>query len=303
MKPHAVLIPTYNSSATIRETLESVLAQDLSTIDVVYIADDASRDDTIDVARSVWQSSIPLIAIRQDRNQGERHNVNAAIRQMPDHLEWIYILHSDDMAKPHWLSEMARQLGRARPNVATVCSSWDNLNADGSIEPGENEPARPAVLIDGSSDAVRDTLRRGCWWHISGCAIRLGAFRNVGEFAENLPQLGDWEWLLRCLRVGWGVNYLPQTLIVYRLHTASVSSTSFREHRDVSESFDVIKAYAVYLTARDVYQLHAARAWLLVRRTCGSLLRGNADRARKALRLLLRVPARTGAALSARVTS
>jgi glycosyltransferase involved in cell wall biosynthesis len=300
MKPHAVLVPTFNSAATIEETLRSLLAQDLRSIDGVYLADDASSDDTIETARRLWQADTPLIVIKQDRNGGERRNVNRAIREMPGHLDWMHILHSDDVAKPQWLGTMVGQIERAAPTVATICSSWDNLNGDGSIEPGENEPARPAVHVDGSPDSIRSTLQKGCWWHISGCAIRLNAFRDIGEFAEDFPQTGDWEWLLRCLRRGWGVDYLPQTLIVYRQHAASVSSTSFREHRDVAESLEIIRSFAGYLTFWDVCQLHSARSRSLISRIGRSLLNLNVERARKALVLLLRMPARTSGALASR---
>lgn len=298
MKPNAVLIPTYNSAATLRPTLESLLAQDLSSIDAVYLADDASSDATIEIARAVWQSPTPLIVISQSRNQGERHNVNTAIRGMPSHLAWIHILHSDDLAKPQWLTAMTAQIDRAQPTVASICSSWDDLNADGSIKEGENEPDKPAVHVDGSAESVRSTLKKGCWWHISGCAIRLAAFRNIGDFTENLAQTGDWEWLLRCLRRGWGIDYIPQTLIMYRLHGASVSSASFREHRDVTESLGVIKSYAGYLTTRELCRLHTVRAWSLIRRTGHSLLQRNPERARKALFLLVRLPAHAAGSFS-----
>jgi len=300
MKPHAVLVPTYNSAATLGETLQSLLAQDMSSVDAVYLADDGSADSTLEIARRIWQSDTPLIVLGQQRNQGQWRNVNEAMRQMPGHLEWIHILHSDDLAKSRWLSTMVQQIDRADPTVGTVCSSWDNLNGDGSIVAGEDEPARPAVHVDGSAEAIRSTLLKGCWWHISGCAIRLQAFRDVGEFAEHLAQSSDWAWLLRCLRQGWGVDYIPQTLIVYRQHAASVSNTSFRDHRDVVESFEIVQSFAAYLTLRDVCQWHAARARALISRLGRSLLNRNIDRARKALVLLLRIPARIGDTLASR---
>jgi len=297
---HAVLIPTYNSVSTLAETLQSVLAQDLSGVDGVYLADDASSDGTVELARRTWRSDTPLVVIQHERNGGERRNVNTAVGQLAKHLEWIHILHSDDLAKPHWLATMIRQAESSLSTVASICSSWDNLNGDGSIEPGENDASKATVHVAGFAEAIRDTLRKGCWWHISGCAIRLEAFRDIGGFAEDLPQTGDWEWLLRCLQRGWGVDYIPQTLILYRQHVGSVSSTSFREHRDVAESFAIIQKFARYLTFQDVCRLHGARAVALVSRIGRSLMSRNVARARKALMLLFSVPARTSGALASR---
>ena len=107
---------------------------------------------------------------------------------------------------------------------------------------------------------------RGCWWHISGCAIRMKAFDDVGEFDTRMPQLGDWDWLLRCLARGWSVEYIPRTLIRYRQHAASVSTLSFREDRDIRESLEIIGRHAVVLDSRDVLALHGQRMRSYARR-------------------------------------
>src|SRR3954447_17587054 len=96
MKRHAILVPAHNSAATIGETLQSLLRQDLSAIGAIYLADDASTDATVAIARTVWQSTIPLIVLTQERNLGQWKNVNAAMRQIPDQAGWVHILHSDD---------------------------------------------------------------------------------------------------------------------------------------------------------------------------------------------------------------
>lgn len=56
-----------------------------------------------------------------------------------------------------------------------------------------------------------------------------------------MAQLGDWEWLLRCLARAWSVEYIPRTLIRYRQHEASVSTLSFRMDPDISESLEVME--------------------------------------------------------------
>ena len=113
----------------------------------------------------------------------------------------------------------------------------------GQIVPGEEYPDRPTVHIPGTVQAVVNTLERGCWWHLSGCAIRVNAFRQIGGFEPNMPQVGDWEWLLRCLAKGFSVIYLPRSTLLYRQHAGSVSSISFRQARDIQEKLQVFAAY------------------------------------------------------------
>src|SRR5690606_22498361 len=111
--------------------------------------------------------------------------------------------------------------------VGSICSSWDMLQLNGSVTPGEENLYTPVQVIAGNVQTVRGTLLRGCWWHVSGCAIRIRAFTDVGGFNSMLQYTSDWDWLLRCLQGGWSVEYIPRTLILYRAHQNSVSSKSF----------------------------------------------------------------------------
>ena len=228
MRANAVLIPTYNSAATLRPTLESLLVQDLSSIDAVYLADDASSDATIEIARAVWQSPTPLIVIRQTRNQGERHNVNTAIRGMPSHLAWLHILHSDDLAKPQWLRAMTAQIDRAQPTVASICSAGRSERR-WLHQRGRERTDKPAVHVDGSAESVR-ALKKGCWWHISVRDLAGGISATLATLQKiwRKPATGN-----GCCAACGAVGELTTSRRPdhARLHGASVSSASFRAPR------------------------------------------------------------------------
>jgi glycosyltransferase involved in cell wall biosynthesis len=285
--PHptaVILIPSFNSGATIKDTVASVAAQEeLEAACTVYLADDASVDDTTAAALRAWTPECPLSVISRPTNYGQWRNVSTAIRDMPPDIEWVLVLHSDDIAKRGWVATMMSRIAACGPSVATICSSWDDLYADGSVRPGEDAPQRAIELIRGSPESVRGTLLKGCWWHISGCAIRVAAFREIGDFLPDMPQLGDWEWLLRCLARDWSVEYIPRTLIFYRNHATSVSSASFRIHRDLREGLRIIHRYRGYLGAKDILRLHAKRAYYLLRRIVASLTRFQFERAARAV--------------------
>jgi GT2 family glycosyltransferase len=256
-----IVIPTYNSGRTVGETLASLAEQGphLGRVASVWIADDCSSDDTLAAVGSAWSAALPLEILTGEHNLGERRNLNRAVGRLRPHAEWVLILHSDDVAKPNWLGLILERISDCGASVASICSSWDNWKQDGSVTPGEDDSLRPIEIIQGNRASVRDTLRRGCWWHISGCAIRLKAFDDVGEFDARMPQLGDWEWLLRCLARGWSVEYIPRTLIRYRQHEASVSALSFRMDRDIRESLEIIGRHVAVLSRWDVLALHGQR--------------------------------------------
>jgi len=254
----AIVIPTFNSAKTLAETLDSVQNQKmLERVSAVYIADDCSEDNSLVLAQSTWRASVPLHTLRRTLNMGERDNVNNALSIIGRSSDWILLLHSDDTAKPVWLEMMIHRIDNCSDNVGSICSSWDMLMPDLSIIPGENDLHRQVEVICGDVEEVRGTVKRGCWWHISGCAIRLATIEDVGGFKTHMAQVGDWEWLLRCLNKGWDVEYIPRTLILYRQHETSVSQKSFLSDRDIIESLEVIRQYKPHLRIKEIVDIHA----------------------------------------------
>jgi glycosyltransferase involved in cell wall biosynthesis len=272
-----VIIPAYNASSTIGETLGALQNnRELSQLQAVIVLDDSSRDGTVDVARSVWHSQVPLEIWSNTENAGERTTVNSGLAKLPADVEWAFILHADDVVKPNWISLYMNEMSGCSPHVASICSSYDVWHPDsGQITPGEEFPERPNVVVDGTREAVLDTLNRGCWWHISGCAIRVPAFRQIGPFKPEMPQTGDWEWLLRCLAKGCSVLYLPRSTMFYRQHVRSVSSTSFRRAQDLQETLQIFSAYRNqgYLTPIEYRRKVRALLYQLSRRTLVRVMR------------------------------
>jgi GT2 family glycosyltransferase len=240
----AIAIPAYNAARTIGETLDALQTNSaLDKIAFTVILDDCSSDGTVDVARKHWGSSVPLVVWRNANNMGERRTTNTAMTRLAAKVDWTFILHADDVVKPHWLALYLEEIDRIPSSVASICSSYDNWWPDtGRTLQGEDRPGAPAVHVPGERAEVIGTIDRGCWWHISGCGLRNKAFLEVGGFEPDMPQLGDWEWLLRCLAKGHGVWYLPRTTMLYRQHASSISSRSFREARDIRERLRILRA-------------------------------------------------------------
>lgn len=271
----AILVPAYNSQGTIAETLESFLRQDngLAGIEGVYLADDCSKDQTIEAAQNCWRGKIPLEIIHAKQNRGERGNVNNAVNLLANKgIEWILLFHADDLAKPHWAACMLERIAIADSRTASVASSWDNFFTGENPFPGEEKPLEPPQLYAGE-DGIRYTLLKGSWWHISGGAMRIKTLQEIGGFHPEMPQAGDWEWSLRCMKQGWGIEYIPRSLVLYRLHHTSVSSHSMNIDRDIRERLLVINEYADYLTEGEAGALYREQAGNALRRMARAVTR------------------------------
>jgi len=286
-----IIVPCYNSAATIKETFDSIASQTrLDRIEAVYLVDDASGDDSAGIAAAAWANQqTPLVVSRNEVNLGERTSVNGVFAQIGDKADWVFIFHSDDIAKPHWLETMLERIDRCPENTGSVCSSWDDWFPGDRTVPGEDLPSRPATVITGAR-AARDTFFKGCWWHVSGCAIRMKAFREIGGFKPDMPQLGDLEWLIRVLKTGWAVDYVARTLILYRCHAGNVSSASFRTNRDIDEFLKVLRIHGDVLSPRESARLKARLAARALRRLAKGALLLDPGRVRASLQSLLKIP-------------
>jgi glycosyltransferase involved in cell wall biosynthesis len=237
----AIVIPAFNAAATIAETLHAVQAcPGVAKLGGVFVCDDASTDKTCELAADAWSGMPKLTIFQNERRLGERGTVNAAFKRLRDHYEWIFILHADDVVKENWLDLYFRRIRAAGPLVASICSSYDCwYPVTRRIEPGQDDFSRDLEIIRGARESVLGTLKSGCWWHISGCAIRVERFFEIGEFRPHMVQLGDYEWLLRCLKLGYDIEYIPRTTMLYRTHSGSVSSNAFRSGKDLIERLEL----------------------------------------------------------------
>jgi GT2 family glycosyltransferase len=241
----ALVIPAFNAAATIVETLRALqVCPGVAKLGGIFLCDDASTDDTPNIAADAWIGMPKLTIVQNGQRLGERRSVNAAFERLRKDFEWIFILHADDVVKENWLALYFQRIKAAEPRVASICSSYDCWYPQANrIESGEDDFSRDLETIRGGRDSVLDTLKSGCWWHISGCAIRIERFFEIGGFRSHMPQLGDFEWLLRCLKLGYDVEYIPRTTMLYRIHSASVSANSFERGQDLIERLELFDTY------------------------------------------------------------
>lgn len=279
----AVLVLSYNDARTVAQAIGSILGQSrVHDLSAVLLADDASRDDTILRARAAAGSGIRLSLLPARQNLGPWPNLNRALHHLAQQHEWALILHADDIAKAGWLEALLERIAQCADDVASISTSWDMLYGERVEATGETH--EDAVrLIAGSPQAVHDTLLNGCWWKISGAAVRLRAFQDVGEFDARVHQCADWDWTLRALSRGWSFEYIPQVYTIYRQHDANMSTTSLRTDVDILDALTVLDRFGHTLGRREVVGYHVRRGKYTLRRLARGLL--HRDRRRVATSL------------------
>ena len=112
------MVPAFNGAVEIGRALESVARQSFPRLDVLVV-DDASGDNTRDVAESALRScSLKGRVIRHDENWGLSRTLNHGLRETTG--EAVLILHQDiSLASDDWIARGVADLGRDA-NVAVV---------------------------------------------------------------------------------------------------------------------------------------------------------------------------------------
>jgi teichuronic acid biosynthesis glycosyltransferase TuaG len=76
----SVLIPSYNSSKFIKDTLDSVVKQTYKNLEIV-VSDDASSDDTLNIVKKYKDKDSRIEIIHREINLGITLNMNDAIKR------------------------------------------------------------------------------------------------------------------------------------------------------------------------------------------------------------------------------
>ncbi len=117
-------IPTYNGAATIRQTLESVVAQLLPGVEIV-ISDNASTDETQVIAREFAAARPDAIRYyRNDTNIGMDRNFDAVVRRAAGRFVWI-LSDDDHIVHPQAVSKILA-MASAHLDAGTIFANYEN---------------------------------------------------------------------------------------------------------------------------------------------------------------------------------
>lgn len=122
-----ICVPTYNAAITVRQTLESILAQSYSNL-IVHVSDNASSDETIQIVESMANPRI--ILHRNDENIGAEGNFNNCIRLAEG--KYTAIFHADDIYEPDMVAKQVAFL-EAHPSAGAVFTEASLIDDVGEV--------------------------------------------------------------------------------------------------------------------------------------------------------------------------
>jgi glycosyltransferase involved in cell wall biosynthesis len=204
----SVVMSVYNGAATVREAVESVLAQTYDDFEFI-IVDDGSTDATPGILSSFHDSRVKVI--RQE-NAGLTVSLNRGIGAATAPL--IARMDADDISFPSRLETQVRILGSC-PDIVLVGSDADLIDAG-----GKRVGSLRHLLRD---DQIRRVYPVGNQFVHGSVIFRREAFERAGRYDEGLRYSQDFDLWWRMLETGEVLN-LPETLYAQREWPQRISS-------------------------------------------------------------------------------
>jgi glycosyltransferase involved in cell wall biosynthesis len=211
----SVVLPTYNRANTISRSIDSVLNQIYSNLELIVV-DDGSSDDTQFIVESINDNRIKYI--RNSKSMGAAFARNLGIKHSQGSL--IAFQDSDDEWLPDKLSIQVSVLLEADKNVALVYSPMIRVYEETKEEYLFSSP----IFYPDTQDFYRKALALGIMGiGIQSCLVRKSALLHVGGFDEKLPRWVDLELFIRLARE-YKFQYIDKPLVKYYFSKVSIST-------------------------------------------------------------------------------
>lgn len=232
----AICIGTYNQARYLRGAVESALAQS-DPIDEIWIADDASTDETPEILRALHEEYPRLHIFRQSANLGLPGNLSWLLAQ--PHTDLIVRLDSDDRLEPDYVAVLSEQMAR-HPEAGYAHCNVIEMDIH-----GDDQRVRRLARTE-EYESAEQALRSGARGYrvAANCILyRAAALRQVGYYTPtpDWRACEDWHLIARLTLAGWGNVFVPRTLVHYRFWEDAAGVRATRKIPDVRESVTIYR--------------------------------------------------------------
>lgn len=204
-----IIVPTYNREPFLKEAIDSVLAQDYGSWELI-IVDDGSTDNSKAVIESYLQDS--RIEYHYQDNAGQSSARNKAMAMARG--EYIAFLDSDNKWFPNRLSLGVAVLDQM-PNVAVAYGDIVIIDEHG------NETSRDNMRRH--SGRVVDRLLMDNFVSMNTTLTRKIAIDTIGNVNASIRRADDYDLWLR-LSGQFNFHYIPEFMAYYRVMDDQISS-------------------------------------------------------------------------------
>ncbi len=273
----SVFVTCYGYGSFLPGCVESVLSQEGVDVEVIVL-DDASPDDSAEVASALAARDPRVRAVLHDTNQGMIATANEALDLVGG--DYVVKLDADDLLTPGSLAR-AVALMEAVPQVGFTYGRPVHFSDQ---PPSARTTLRSWKIWPGSAWIERAARRGGNCISQPEVVMRASALEAAGHYRPELPHTSDFEMFMRLAAISDVGHLVGPDQGLYRVHSASMQRTvNAGIVRDLSgrrDAFESFFAGAGSLVPGSSLMAHTARrkmAMQALEQACRAYERGRAS--------------------------
>ncbi len=228
-EPHSmkvsIMMCAYNTSAYIREAIESILAQTYSNWELI-IGDDCSTDDTAAIIKSyLVDKRIKLIAHKT--NMGYIKNKNSIFTAATGEL--LTQLDADDTCPPDRIEKQVAVF-EAYPEMKICGSNYKTIDTTGNTL---------ETFYYDQDFVINELLRPYPFWY-PGMMFRKEIVDEFGLFSEYFDSIyGDDNYYVYRINSKYPIYFIKEPLYYYRIHPTSITNIHDQPRKLIAD--DILK--------------------------------------------------------------
>lgn len=231
----SVMIPTYNCANYLRETLASVLAQDMGAdmMQIMVIDDHSTKDDPEAVVKELGKGRVEFY--RQKVNVGHVRNFQTCLEKSRGQV--IHQLHGDDLVCNGFYKKLMIGFEKHPEIGAAFCRHIIMDENGNALHPSILEMPDSGVL---SKDWTKELIgfQR---LQTPSIVVKREVYETLGGFDKRLLWAEDWEMWVR-IASNYLIWYEVKPLAKYRKH---LNSSTFKNVRTAENVRDLSRAIAI----------------------------------------------------------
>jgi hypothetical protein len=208
VKEVSVICTAKNAASTIERTIESILAQDFESWEMI-IVDDGSVDETASIVRR-FACTDARIKLAATGGVGRGRALNRALAQAEADL--VANVDADDEVHPALLRYQLQAMQRY-PQFAVIGTNWFRIHGAERPSWAKIDESAPVEVRD-----MTDTLALHNKICHSSVMMRKSAIVVLGGYDETRRAVIDYELWVRCAAAGLRVGVIQLPLAAHRIH-------------------------------------------------------------------------------------
>jgi len=258
-KKVSVIIPNYNYEKYLKLRIDSILKQTYPIYEIIFL-DDASTDNSVEIAEGYFEKELNVKMIRNEANSGSAFKQWVKGLQMA-RGDYIWIAEADDLCENTFLEELLSCFEKDK-DVVLAYSQSRQIDEDGKtlsanyyeytndIDRGKwhDDYIREGIHEIADTLAVKNSIP-----NVSAVIFKKTDVSSIADEMTNFKIAGDWLFYVWLLTQG-KIAYLSQSLNSHRRHDKGITKSEDKElhfNEVVSMQAYIMKNFEVSMEVRD----------------------------------------------------